>query len=474
MRGDFSRRTFRPSRHYSRVLLQQGRVVVDADWNEQAELQLRLARQMMRDLVGPHGGPADALGFLVEGRDGGEGKLELLVSNGLASADGEVLRSPRGRYYVDGILVEHEHPEGEPLVVATELTVNDNQRQPWLVYLEVWERHVTWLEENATFQERSMREVALGGPDTASRSEVRWSVGTVFLREQTPTTPRTDDAIDEALEALAPRKGALAASLTTEDIGEDDPCRDTAEERYRGPENRLYRVEVHEAEGPGTPNDPGKRPTFKWSRENGSVVYAVDVGSAQTFDGKELVLEVIGLGRDDRYHLRRGNVVELVTAELDEAGSAGPLLEVMAVDDDARTVKLRAFDGVEVALPARRWALLRRWDQPLEPKKDNGGAAELSAGAIAIEEGESFLLEDGIVVRFERPAEGERYGFRPGDYWLIPARTIPGDIEWPRDGKGGIPEAPHGVERRFAPLAVVSGSGQPVKDLRRKFGGLAE
>ena len=35
MKGDFSRETFDRARHYSAVLLQQGRVQLDADWNEQ-------------------------------------------------------------------------------------------------------------------------------------------------------------------------------------------------------------------------------------------------------------------------------------------------------------------------------------------------------------------------------------------------------------------------------------------------------
>ena len=35
-RGDFTRDTFNPLKHFSRVLMQQGRVQLDADWNEQA------------------------------------------------------------------------------------------------------------------------------------------------------------------------------------------------------------------------------------------------------------------------------------------------------------------------------------------------------------------------------------------------------------------------------------------------------
>ena len=124
----------------------------------------------------------------------------------------------------------------------------------------------------------------------------------------------------------------------------------------------------------------------------------------------------------------------------------------------------------------REWALLRRWDQPHRPKRENGADAVPDAGAVVIDGSDRFVLEDGIVVWFEKPAGAEKYGFRPGDYWLIPARTIPGDIEWPRvDGEDGppVPEMPHGIERHYAPLAVVH-HGVEVKDLRRSFGGLAK
>ena len=44
MKGDFARVTFDPSRHYSQVFQQQGRVLLEADWNEQAHIQLHLLR----------------------------------------------------------------------------------------------------------------------------------------------------------------------------------------------------------------------------------------------------------------------------------------------------------------------------------------------------------------------------------------------------------------------------------------------
>jgi hypothetical protein len=44
MKGDFSRWTFDPRRHYTAVLMQQGRVQLDSDWNEQAAMLEHLDR----------------------------------------------------------------------------------------------------------------------------------------------------------------------------------------------------------------------------------------------------------------------------------------------------------------------------------------------------------------------------------------------------------------------------------------------
>jgi hypothetical protein len=40
MKGDFSRFTFKKEKHYSSVRMQQGRVQLDADWNEQMDIRI--------------------------------------------------------------------------------------------------------------------------------------------------------------------------------------------------------------------------------------------------------------------------------------------------------------------------------------------------------------------------------------------------------------------------------------------------
>jgi hypothetical protein len=88
----------------------------------------------------------------------------------MANADG-LLTGP-GRYYVNGILVENERswlydeqpynplPDDEPLAK----TIVSKADASYWVHVDVWERHVTALEDD------SIREAALGGPDTCSRA----------------------------------------------------------------------------------------------------------------------------------------------------------------------------------------------------------------------------------------------------------------------------------------------------------------
>src|SRR6516164_9657343 len=59
-----------------------------------------------------------------------------------------------------------------------------SSNQQYLVYLDVWERHLSYLEDEGDL---NMREVALGGPDTATRTKVVWQVKVI------PTTESPSD-----------------------------------------------------------------------------------------------------------------------------------------------------------------------------------------------------------------------------------------------------------------------------------------
>jgi len=107
MKADFSRNTFDPHKHYSAVLQQQGRVQVDADWNEQQLIHAHRSERVGIDVIGPSGAPQANPGF------------------GLGfTADGSDLTITSGRYYVDGIPCEIE--PGQSLVFSS---TGDNKAQ---------------------------------------------------------------------------------------------------------------------------------------------------------------------------------------------------------------------------------------------------------------------------------------------------------------------------------------------------------
>src|SRR5829696_1234067 len=98
--GDISSSTFTASKHYTGVLKQQGRVDLDADWNEYVEIQDHLRRAMETDLMGGSGVPDKAGGFYISWDTSNK---QLIVS-----ADDSADPSRPSRIYVDSILCELE------------------------------------------------------------------------------------------------------------------------------------------------------------------------------------------------------------------------------------------------------------------------------------------------------------------------------------------------------------------------------
>jgi hypothetical protein len=504
MKGDFTRQTFDPARHFSSVRLQQGRVQLDADFNEQADLVRHRAETEAADVIGGCGGPLGGAAF------------------GIAldpAAPGDFLLTP-GRYYVDGTLCEVEHevrytdqpdrPPVDPIDVA--------QAGFTVVYLDVWQRHETWLDDPL------LRETALGGPDTATRTRTVWQVRTVFAGTAAVTCADQPAAYAAA---IAPSTGRLAARARREDTS-PDPCLIPAGAGYRGLENQLYRVEIHTGGEPydltAAPGDhavtvtgpdtvvyaggtwavgqaveifrsaagsdpmegtlaivaahnaatdtltlnavlpdlgPGDAPrirpieaTYKFSRDNGSVVTLVT-----SVAGREV--GVASLGPDDVLGFAPGQWVELSDEPTELESRDGSLAQIAAVDRDARTVTLRT-DPPAFAGPLPK---LRRWDGVGAVKNNPPGTAEPFAE-----------LEDGVQVRFD---DGS---YRTGDHWTIPARTATaversGTIEWPADAAGEpLALAPAGIRHDFCKLAVVAsnGSALTVSDCRSLFPPITE
>jgi hypothetical protein len=325
MGGDYTRWTYNPAKDYSGVLKQQGRVDLDADWNELIETIDRRWRAETVDIIGRAVVPMSTPeAFLIVPT--GPGQFTIGV----------------GRMYVDGLLAEC-HGLGPSQYDAVLGEVNGAAPVPFdgqpyypnpsprpsargatdLIYLDVWRREVTAVQDPA------IREIALGGPDTATRVQTVWQVKVL---------PRLDgdfacgDFIPGWDALVAPSAGRLTTSTVIPPLS-PDPCILSATGGYRGLENRLYRVEIHVVGTVG-----GASPAqFKWSRDNASVVSTVDSVSAP--GGPSSVVTLKSLGKDRVLRFQAGDWVEIVDDNAEFAGAAGFLTKIVAPPDEAnRTI----------------------------------------------------------------------------------------------------------------------------------------
>ncbi|MFN0068289.1 MAG: DUF6519 domain-containing protein [Limisphaerales bacterium] len=434
MKGDFTRSTFRRERHFSGVRMQQGRVQLDADWNEQLDLTAHLERTEALDVIGASGAPlhAPALRALDSAASLDAATQARLTTAGLLPLAANDLLFTPGRFYAEGVLCEVEdfftlaHQPDFP--GATVLPGPGT----YLVYLDVWERHVTALED------RLLKEVALGGPDTGTRTQTVWQVKFLASGDN-----RCVYDLDLWRTLLPVSTGRLAARSQPVPIS-TDACILPPGAGYRRLENQLYRVEIH------TPGDDGTA-TFKWSRDNGSVVTGITQVIGPT------IWAVEDLGPDDALGFQPGQIVEYADHATELNGTPGELLEISFVDPATNTITFAAAPAT--APDFTRRPKLRRWEGATP------GDAVVQAGVV-------FPLEDGVEVVF---AAGR---YNTGDFWLIPARTATGDVEWPRDtALNPQPLPPHGIRHRYASLAIVAvGAGgiTTVRDCRRVFPPLTE
>jgi hypothetical protein len=549
MKVDLTRDTFHPLKHYTRVLTQQGRVQLDADANEQTAILLRYLRALAADLIGPAGGPEKNLGFAITPLTPSPTPADFRIGFGNYYVGGLLCQAdytPIGIFAADGgatgvVQVRNwsadfeQNPvpsyelfddDAESTFVPVVVEITDANRaagqitisglpatfgsltnpklrriitylhQPDFVYstasgavsppalpngflqiyLDVWERAITYVEDG------SIREVALGGPDTSARSKLVWQVKW--------TQPDEVDADGPAcgVPPPVPSRGWLQA-MAKQTSRSTNPCIINPNAAYTGPENQLYRVEINRGGTAGT--DPGSSATFKWSRENGSVIFGIASGggtSAVTLDS---------LGRDDRFGLIEGSFVEVQDDRTALLNLPGRLLPVQAIDRSTNVVMLGGAPDATVGRDATQHPLLRRWDQQAGDPEE-GGLTLANDNAALIQEGVWLTLEDGVQVRFQ-PAEpvqsppdpnAARNEYLTGDYWLIPARTATGDVEWPKvtdaqgnpetDAQGNIiPVAlpPHGVTHYRAPLAVITVTGNGVSvvtDCRDTFSSVVD
>jgi len=469
MKGDFSRIRYNPASQYTSVLKQQGRVDLDADSNEQRFIDERMRATVNTDVIGPCGAPEDDPGFAIE-------------------ISGNDIVIGKGRFYVDGILAENptpihydsQHWLVEPSSTASDLLdqlLNGSMDGSLSFVLEVWQRMVTALDD------RCLVEPALDRADTTARLQTVWRVigaydpgvsratdnsgasrriayqlppldaGPFQVADRGTASPANSpiDQLSPCCQALYSNRiqvaihGEMGADVNKD--GSGCGCQPIPAAGYQGLENQLYRVEIHQT------GDLSSA-TFKWSRENASVVASIKhIGLMSS------IVTVDSLGPDANLGFQPNQWVEITddaTEFGDPPNQPGSLFKIVSIDPTSLQVTL---DSPVFGIDPRRHARMRRWDQPITTRTSAG----ISVSATPIP------LENGIEVSFRGR------NFEAGDYWTIPARTASGEIDWPPCGKGrSYFQPPDFIAIHRAPVACVNLRTESDRIYRKGITGTAE
>jgi hypothetical protein len=454
MGADFSRVFDHTLLDYAGVELKQGGVLLDSDVNE----LVAILDRRLRALAG------DVLGRATVGANTPEA-FRITVSSGK-------LLIGRGRMYVDGLLAENHgaadfaEREFDALMAESRFTAPvPYDAQPYLpgapplpasgrhlVHLDVWKREVTHLE-NPELVESAV------GVETSSRLQTVWQVRVLAEGVGAGTTCGSPDAgVPGWLDVIAPSTGRLTTG-TYDVSGAADPCELPPTGGYRGLENQLYRVEIHD------PGQPGAGATFKWSDNN------VSVGSRVVSIESDSALQLETLGRDDLLRFKTGDWVEIIDDVREFSQACGEMRKV-TVDEAARRLTFTpplppamlpaSFPDSE--RPKTANLRVRLWKHGGIVRSATGGGATAvhqdldapgSTGVIDVPApGTTLLLENGVTVSF---GSAGAKGFRAGDYWVFAARTSDASVEALQDAP------PRGIHHHYARLALweVDGNAEP-------------
>ena len=442
---DISRFLLQPDKHYSSVHLQQGRVIVDSDWNERANIAAEELRSTVLDIVCSRGTPNEGM----------------LISSAAmpASYDFDVAV---GSYYLGGLRFAVETAEsflaqsdwlqvdtlgvGMPAVVPIDGTDRID-----LVYMIGWEQPVTAVEDS------ELLEVALGGRDTSTRVKrmrrfaVKTDVGSTDCATAFGALKTELEAAGGELNLETGELESLGRMRVSFDVDppEQDLCAEPTNSGYVGAQNQALRVELRGAD------------KLVWGFDNAAHLYRVQVD-----DVDATKLTFLTEPPDLAAMPRKGQVVEVLQwgallPNKEKVAEQQGVLTKVATTYDPKSKTLFLDSGVDTDWTTwlnthggyhntkdpekeRQYLYLRVWDRGA----DTTSAAELDYKDL----GTSITVplgDTGLSVTVT--ADG-----MPGDHWIIAARPSTPDVVTPWDLGGGTEVPPHGPRRFYTALATIS------------------
>jgi Family of unknown function (DUF6519) len=460
MGSDRARVSYDPSRKWRGLVAQQGRVTVEADWNEAAAIDAADDRAVTLDVVGPVGTPDN--GYAVTATRPGSPPAS---GSPPGSAEGDLTVGP-GTLYLGG--------ERLDLDAAVDLANQPDWLDPatgtlWvaptppptsppsgtaneLVYLLAIEQEVSALEDPA------LTDVALGGPDTMQRLRilqrfVRWPTQATSCDQAWSEVEAAWAGVGLKLNPASMRLESTAA-LEVGFVTEPAPpnaCEPVATGGYLGAENQLIRVQVASVDSNGVP-------TIVWGFDDATFLY--ELTSAQPDSSGQLVLTFASAPVDSYHNPVAGQAVELLrdaaslspgdpgsaTADGFIAAAAGPVFALtQGYETSSGTVAIAG--SLPAGYQGAEQLYLRVW-QGSVPAPADTAVALTGAGATT-----------GVTVTLSSAGGG----FHPGDFWRFALRPSVPNLTYPAR-YGVTPQAPDGARVLACPVALVTwpAQGSPV------------
>jgi Family of unknown function (DUF6519) len=410
MTSDRARVTYDPSRHYTGVIAQQGRVSLEADWNEAQAIGSEQLEARTLDLIGPIASPDQGYRIDVDGDTG-----DLRIRSGTVYLGGQRLMI--GRDFCHGgqqdmkWLDWNDQRDTEWLDWAGDelwRDARDDDEPHELVYLLAREHEVSAVEDHA------LRDVALGGPDSAQRLRILQRVirrptsaptwegawGKVIDEEWIPRGFRPDRDTRRLEPAARLQVVGHPAGGAEEPVDQGS---------YLGPNNQLIRVQIARIGEDGVP-------VLVWGFDNASFLYRLTSSEVSQAAPGSTTLRLATAPVDAFHQPAEHQAVEVLrsAASLDGdhdciAASTGRVVKVTsAYAPDSRELVV----GTELPAEYRREPgqgpplFLRVWqgEFPCRPGK------------------EEELGLTGIRIRLTALEDGRAGAFPVGVYWMIAVR----------------------------------------------------
>ncbi|MCP3953152.1 MAG: hypothetical protein GY697_13180, partial [Desulfobacterales bacterium] len=247
MKTQISRDSFHTDKRYSGVYQQQGRMLVDADWNELVDIVKHRLDDALKDVVN-NGAP---------------------LHNGIIDFSTDPPQIRWGSVYAAGIKAEllPRIEAGSPVPATFDFTQQQDfpgvdtiaPSGDYQLYADIWERPVISIEDE------TLRDPGLHGADTCTRTrtmvQVKWCADTIDPETDIAQNPKKGDALLD-----------LSLRETGTGDGDGDPCGNEITTIDQKTGNHLFRLEAHDVTGdPGNPDAI----VLKWSSENGAEQHVV-------------------------------------------------------------------------------------------------------------------------------------------------------------------------------------------------------